>query len=175
VVSAGTEFSVTMDSYLDYALGLPSTRAIGLFMESSRDPAGLRSALHRAAEQEVPVVCLRSAVARGRVGSLSLTPARWPARTPPTTGIRRLRGAARRRPGRDVGHPGAADRGPAPRKGGLAAVTDSGGEPALLADLAADLGVPFAEIGENTLGRLRRPCPARWCPTTRPTPGTCWS
>jgi acyl-CoA synthetase (NDP forming) len=59
VVSAGTEFSVSMDGYLDYALGLPSTRAIGLFMETSRNPAGLRRALHRAAEQDVPVVCLK--------------------------------------------------------------------------------------------------------------------
>ena len=54
-VSAGTEFSVTMDGYLDYALGLPSTRAIALFMETSRNPAGLRRALDRAAEPDVPV------------------------------------------------------------------------------------------------------------------------
>jgi len=33
---------------------------------------------------------------------------------------------------------------------------DSGGERALLADVAADLGVPFAQVGEDTLGRLRR-------------------
>jgi len=43
-----------------------------------------------------------------------------------------------------------------PGTGGLAAVTDSGGERALLADVAADLGVPFAQVGEDTLGRLRR-------------------
>ena len=54
---AGTEFSTTMDGYLDYALTLPSTRAVALFMETSRNPAGLRQALRRAAERDVPVAC----------------------------------------------------------------------------------------------------------------------
>jgi acyl-CoA synthetase (NDP forming) len=48
-----------MDGYLDYALTLPSTRAVALFMETSRDPAGLRQALQRAAERDIPVVCLK--------------------------------------------------------------------------------------------------------------------
>jgi hypothetical protein len=57
VTLAGTEFSTTMDGYLDYALTLPSTRAVALFMEMSRNPAGLRQALRRAAERDVPVAC----------------------------------------------------------------------------------------------------------------------
>jgi Succinyl-CoA ligase like flavodoxin domain len=63
IVSAGTEFSLPMDRYINYALTLTSTRAIGLFMETSRDPAGLRAALTRAAELDIPVVCLK--VGRG--------------------------------------------------------------------------------------------------------------
>ena len=157
VVSAGTELSVSMDGYLDYALGLPSTRAIGLFMETSRNPAGLRRALHRAAEQCVPVVCLkvgRGARARQFVathtGALAGEDAAYDALFA-AYGVLRVADldemmdtlellTAARRPGR----------------GGLAAVTDSGGERALLADVAADLGVPFAQVGEDTLGRLRR-------------------
>jgi len=156
VVSAGTEFSVTMDGYLDYALGLPSTRAIGLFMETSRDPAGLRRALHRAAERDVPVVCLkvgRGARARQFVathtGALAGEDAAYDA-VFAAYGVLRVADldemmdtlellTAGRRPG----------------QGGLAAVTDSGGERALLADMAADLGVPFAQVGDGTLGRLR--------------------
>jgi acyl-CoA synthetase (NDP forming) len=157
VVSAGTEFSVSMDSYLDYALGLPSTRAIGLFMETSRNPAGLRRALHRAADQDVPVVCLK--VGRGprarqfvatHTGALAGEDAAYDA-VFAAYGVLRVADldemmdtlellATARRPG----------------TGGLAAVTDSGGERALLADVAADLGVPFAQVGEDTLGRLRR-------------------
>jgi len=157
VVSAGTEISVTMDGYLDYALGLPSTRAIALFMETSRNPAGLRRALHRAAEQDVPVVCLK--VGRGarsrqfvatHTGALAGEDAAYDA-VFAAYGVLRVADldemmdtlellTAVRRPG----------------AGGLAAVTDSGGERALLADVADDLGVPFAQVGEDTLGRLRR-------------------
>jgi acyl-CoA synthetase (NDP forming) len=157
VVSAGTEFSVSMDGYLDYALGLPSTRAIGLFMETSRNPAGLRRALHRAAEQDVPVVCLkvgrdprsRQFVAT-HTGALAGEDAAYDA-VFAAYGVLRVADldemmdtlellATARRPG----------------TGGLAAVTDSGGERALLADVAADLDVPFAQVDEDTLGRLRR-------------------
>jgi acyl-CoA synthetase (NDP forming) len=156
VVSAGTEFSVSMDGYLDYAVGLPSTRAVGLFMETSRNPAGLRRALHRAAELDVPVVCLK--VGRGtrarqfvatHTGALAGEDAAYDA-VFAAYGVLRVADldemmdtlellTAARRPG----------------LGGLAAVTDSGGERALLADVAADLGIPFAEVGENTLRRLR--------------------
>ena len=156
VVSAGTELSVSMDGYLDYALGLPSTRAIGLFMETSRNPAGLRRTLHRAAEQDVPVVCLkvgRGARARQFVathtGALAGEDAAYDALFA-AYGVLRVADldemmdtlellTSARRPG----------------PGGLAAVTDSGGERALLADAAADLGVPFAQVGEDTLRRLR--------------------
>jgi acyl-CoA synthetase (NDP forming) len=157
VVSAGTEFSVSMDGYLDYALGLPTTRAIGLFMETSRNPAGLRRALHRAAEQDVPVVCLKvGRDARSRqfvathTGALAGEDTAYDA-VFAAYGVLRVADldemmdtlellVAARRPG----------------TGGLAAVTDSGGERALLADVAGDLGVPFAQIGEDTLARLRR-------------------
>ena len=156
VVSAGTELRVSMDGYLDYALGLPSTRAIGLFMETSRNPAGLRRTLHRAAEQDVPVVCLkvgRGARARQFVathtGALAGEDAAYDALFA-AYGVLRVADldemmdtlellTSARRPG----------------PGGLAAVTDSGGERALLADAAADLGVPFAQVGEDTLRRLR--------------------
>jgi acyl-CoA synthetase (NDP forming) len=157
VVSAGTELSVSIDGYLDYALDLPSTRAIGLFMETSRNPAGLRRALHRAAEQDVPVVCLkvgRGARARQFVathtGALAGEDAAYDALFA-AYGVLRVADldemtdtlellTAARRPG----------------PGGLAAVTDSGGERALLADVAADLRIPFAEVGEDTVRRL--PC-----------------
>lgn len=157
VVSAGTEFSVGMDGYLDYALGLPSTRAVGLFMETSRNPAGLRRALHRAAAQDVPVVCLKvGRDARSRqfvathTGALAGEDAAYDA-VFAAHGVLRVADldemidtlellAMSRRPG----------------SGGLAAVTDSGGERALLTDVAADLGVPFAKVGADTLGRLRQ-------------------
>jgi acetate---CoA ligase (ADP-forming) len=157
VVSAGSEFSVTMDAYLEFALSLPSTRAIALFMETSRRPGGLRRALRRAAEQDVPVVCLkvgrdmrsREFVAT-HTGALAGEDAAYDA-VFDAYGVLRVADldemmdtlelvTAARRPG----------------QGGLAAVTDSGGERALLTDVAAAVGVPFAQVSEGTLAGLRQ-------------------
>ena len=59
VVSTGQELAVTMDEYLDYALEMPGTRAVGLFMETARNPAGLLRALEKARERRIPVVALK--------------------------------------------------------------------------------------------------------------------
>src|SRR4029450_5447682 len=55
-VSAGQEFVTTVADYLRYALGLESTKTIGLFIETVRDPEGFQSALALAKERNVPVV-----------------------------------------------------------------------------------------------------------------------
>ena len=59
VVSTGQELAVSMDEYLDYALEMPGTRAVGLFMETARNPAGLVRAFERARERGIPVVALK--------------------------------------------------------------------------------------------------------------------
>ena len=58
-VSAGQEFVTTVADYLGYALGLESTKAVGLFIETVRDPDGFRSALGLANERDIPVVALK--------------------------------------------------------------------------------------------------------------------
>ena len=155
IISAGTEFSVSMDRYIDYALTLDSTRAIGLFMETSRDPAGLRAALTRAAELDIPVVCLK--VGRGsrscefvatHTGALAGEDAAYDALFDACGVIR----VAELDEMMDTLELLTAGRRPGP--GGFAAVTDSGGERALLTDLAEDVGVPFARLGPATVARL---------------------
>ena len=39
VVSTGQELTVSMDQYLDFVIDQPSTRVVGLFMETARHPA----------------------------------------------------------------------------------------------------------------------------------------
>ena len=59
VVSTGQEVAVSMDEYLDYALEMPSTRAVGLFMETARNPDGLVRAFDKARRRGIPIVALK--------------------------------------------------------------------------------------------------------------------
>ena len=58
-VSAGNELATTMDEYLDFALELPETRVVGLFVETARNPEGFAAALRKAAQRRIPVVALK--------------------------------------------------------------------------------------------------------------------
>jgi acyl-CoA synthetase (NDP forming) len=154
-VSAGQEFVTTVADYLRYALGLESTTAVGLFLETVRDPDGFRSALELATERDVPVVALkvgREARTRELVaahsGALAGEDGAYEALFD-AYGVARVESldemadtlalfAAGRRAG-----PGA-----------LASVHDSGGERALLIDAAASVGVPLAEISDETAKRM---------------------
>ncbi|MGB7450352.1 MAG: acetate--CoA ligase family protein [Ornithinimicrobium sp.] len=150
-ISPGQELVTSADEYMDYALEQPSTRVIALFLETVRNPDAFIAVLRKAAQRDVPVVALkagRSAVAAhlalshsgaiagdaaayqalfDRYGVLSVTTLDELAATA------LLLSSARR---------------PAP--GGLATIHDSGGERELLIDLADDIGVPFAQISEQT-------------------------
>ncbi|MFZ2502266.1 MAG: CoA-binding protein, partial [Nocardioides sp.] len=57
-VSSGQELVTASGDYLHWALDQPETRVIGLFLEASRGPESLRSALARAAAADIPVVAL---------------------------------------------------------------------------------------------------------------------
>ncbi len=59
-VSTGNELGVTMDEYLDFVLDLPETKAVGLFVETARNPQGFRAALAKALERRIPVVALKT-------------------------------------------------------------------------------------------------------------------
>jgi acyl-CoA synthetase (NDP forming) len=161
-VSSGQELVTTTADFLDYALDQPETRVVGLLVETMREPARLRAALARAASEDVAVVALTvgsSAVGGALVGAhsgaLAGADGAWEALCR-AYGVHRVRDldelvdtlelfALARRP-----RPGV----PGSKPLGLATVHDSGGERALLADVAATLGVPFAELGVATLAEL---------------------
>lgn len=154
-VSAGQEFVTTVSDYLTYALSLESTRVVGLFVETIRDPGGFRRALELAAVGDVPIVALkvgRETFTRELVaahsGALAGEDGAYEALFE-AYGVSRVESldemtdtltlfAAGRRAG----------------WGGLASVHDSGGERALLVDSAASVGVPFARITSATTERL---------------------
>ncbi len=154
-VSPGQELVTTVADYMDYALDLESTRVIGLFIETVRNPAGFVAALEKAARRGIPVVVLKvgrtaeaARMALGHSGALTGDDAAHDA-------LFRRHGALR------VDTPdelGAAllmfAQGRRCAAGGLAAVFDSGGECEMITDLAHEMGIPFAQISDATRCKL---------------------
>jgi acyl-CoA synthetase (NDP forming) len=160
-VSSGQELVTAAPSYLDYALGLPETKVLALVLEAIREPARLRQVLARAAERDIPVILLtagRSAGGRMMVaahsGALAADDGGWEALAR-AYGIHRVSDLAELADslelfaiGRRAGRAGQG------RPAGIATVHDSGLERAHAADLAEEIGVPFAPIAETTRSRL---------------------
>jgi len=162
VVSSGQELVTTTPDYLDYALGLPETRVLGLVLEAIRDPAALHQVLARAAERSLPVVLLTAGnSASGRMmvaahsGALAADDGGWEALAR-RYGIHRVSNLAEFSDSLEVFSIGRRVR-PAAQAGpgaGIATVHDSGLERAHAVDVADEVGVPFAAISEATRARL---------------------
>ncbi len=147
VVSTGQELAVSMDEYLEFALEMPGTRAVGLFMETARNPGGLVKALAKARERGIPVVALK-------VGRTELSAKLTVSHSGAIAGEDGVYDAIFDRYGvhrvRDMDelatslilfaqpHPLGA--------GGLVSIHDSGGERQLLIDLAHDHDVPLTQL-----------------------------
>lgn len=157
IVSSGQEIVTTMSDYMEYALGLPSTRVVALLLEAARDPVGFRTQLARAAELQIPVVALKV----GRTeGSKAMVTAHSGALAGEHGAYEALFDA------HDVLVVETLDEMAdtlellsAPRRvtqgRGIASIHDSGGERAMFVDVAHDLGVPLAEISEATRTRIQ--------------------
>ena len=155
VISTGQELAVAMDEYLDFALEQPETRAVGLFMETARNPAGLIAAFEKARDRRIPIVALKvgrtefaarltvshSGAIAGQDGVYDAVFARY--------GVHRVRDMdelattlimfAQPHP---VG------------SGGLVSIHDSGGERQLLIDLAHDHEVPLTQLSPASTAKL---------------------
>ena len=180
-VSSGQELVTTAAAYARYALSLPETRVLALVLEAIRDAADLRAVLAEALAADVPAVLLSvGASAAGKAlvsahsGALAAADGAWEALAG-AYGLHRVRDLAeladtlelfsasrgwagrdrsgRDRAGRDRAGRDRAARCP-PGTAGIATVHDSGLERAHVADLAAELGVPFASLGPATRDRL---------------------
>lgn len=157
VVSSGQEIVTTMDAYIEYGLGLRSTRVLALLLETVRSPAGFVAALEHAAAAGVPVVALKvgrtessKAMVTAHSGALAGEHGAFEA-VFDAFGVHEVRSLDELA---DTMELFASPRRVTRIGGGIASVHDSGGERALLADLAADEGVPFATVGEATIARV---------------------
>ena len=156
-VSSGLELVTTAAAYARYALGLAETRVLALVLEAIRDAAALRAALEAALAADVPVVLLSvglsqdgQALVSAHSGALAAADGAWEALAG-AYGVHRVGDLAELA---DTLELFAAGRRRAPSNKGIATVHDSGLERAHVADLAAELGVPFAPIAPATTDRL---------------------
>jgi acyl-CoA synthetase (NDP forming) len=161
-VSSGQELVTTAAAYAEYALGLPQTRVLALVLEAIREPARLRRVLGQARAAGIPVVLLTAGgSARGREmvaahsGALAGGDGGWAALAA-AYGVHRVADLAEMADTLELFAIGrrAAPAPPGVTGTGIATVHDSGMERAHLTDLAGDLDVPFAAVGQDTLRRL---------------------
>jgi acyl-CoA synthetase (NDP forming) len=155
-VSSGQELVTDTADFVEYALDDPGTELIALLLEAPRSVPRLTAALHRAADNNIPVVILTvGGSPRGRAmvaahsGALAGDTEGWAAFCAATGAIHvgdmaeftdtiELFASGRRA-----------------RFGtGIATVHDSGAERALCADVAHSVGVPFADLTEDTTAAI---------------------
>ena len=154
-VSAGCELSVSMEDYLDYALDLPETRVVGLFLETARNPKKFFAALRKAAKRGIPIVVLKvgrtvfsAELALSHSGALTGSDRCYDA-VFENFGVQRVDDLDQlatalimfAQPNQIA-------------SGDLVCLHDSGGERQLLVDLADSLNVPLAQLGTATVKAL---------------------
>lgn len=156
-ISSGQELVTTTADYLEHILDHTGTRIVALVLETIRDGARSVGGLRRAAELDVPVVVLPvggtplgASMVTAHSGALAGDRASWEALAE-GTGVLLVR---------DLGELtdtlellSLAHRAPASGRG-IATVHDSGAERALVADVAQELGVPFAPLSAQTTEKL---------------------
>ncbi len=156
-VSSGQELVTTAAAYAGYALRLAETKVLALVLEAIRDAAALREVLHAALRRDIPVVLLSvgasengKALVSAHSGALAAADGAWEALAA-AYGVHRVHDLAEMA---DTLELFAAGRRTDRHAAGIATVHDSGLERAHVADLAAELGVPFAPLGQETADRL---------------------
>jgi acyl-CoA synthetase (NDP forming) len=157
LVSSGQELVTDVADYLEHALGLPSTRVIALLIETVRRPDAFRVALAHAADRDVPVITLKvgrtersKSMVTAHSGALAGEDGAFEALFD-AYGVLRVATLDEMADVMELFS--------CPRRvttgSGIASIHDSGGERALLADVAADLDVPFARISDATTARIQ--------------------
>lgn len=159
-VSSGQELVTDTADYVDYALQDPETKLIALLLETPRAVPRLAAALLRAAEVDVPVVMLTvGGSPRGRAmvaahsGALAGDTEGWSAFCA-ATGAVHVGDLAEFTDTLEIFAAGRRARSGCAPGSGISTVHDSGAERALCADIAHDLGIPFAELSPHTLATL---------------------
>ena len=173
VASCGGEMCRDAADFLGFFAADEKTRAVGVFLEAVRRPAALAEALAACAEAAKPVVCLK--VGRSPAAARAAL-----AHTGALVGSDRAFAALLRHHGAiavDDFHDfletlEVLGRRRRPRGRRLAAVSESGGECALLADHAEAAGIPFEPLPDSLARQLQAEFPNFLSPEN---PLDCWA
>jgi len=160
IVSSGTEAVTDAADYLSFFADDDRTTAVGLFLETVRRPAEFVAALERCALAGKVVVCLKvgrsEAAARA---ALSHTGAIVGSGRAFSAVLSRYEAIEVEDFHELVETLEVLGRGGRPQGMRIAAISESGGECALLADQAEAAGIPFAPLPADLAGRLRSEFP----------------
>lgn len=155
-VSTGQELITTASDYLSYALDLPTTKVVAIFLEAVRDPEGFKQALEKAGKKEIPVIVLKAGrteasakLAVSHSGAIAGDDAAYQALFE-RYGVIQVKcidelAATCQLLSLEKSIP----------SGQLAAIMDSGGEREVMMDLAEEMGIQFAEIEPETIQILK--------------------
>jgi len=160
IVSMGSEIATSVDAFLDYAVQMPTTRVVAMFVESVRNPAGFVRALEAARANDIPVVVCKigkteksAAFAQTHTGAIAGSSAafeavleRYGALSVDT--VDELMATAM-----------LFSHGQRAGPGGLGAILDSGGLRQLLVDVADKLDVPLAKLSAETIAEIEKELP----------------
>ena len=156
-VSSGNETTTTVADYMDWSLAQPDTTVIGLFLEAVRDPQAFIAALEKARDKQIPVVILK-------IGKSPLSAKMALTHTGAVAGSHAAFEALYCRYGvisvDDFDEMAATlmllQNKPEATSGKIATIQESGGFRELIADLAHELKIEFAEIEDNTKDQIQR-------------------
>lgn len=156
MVATGTGHVTSLSDYMVYALEQPTTKVLGVYMESLRKPKRFLEALELASKKRIPVVLMKvgksalgAKFAQSHTGGLAGDDDAYQAIFD-HYGVIRVHSL-----GEMANTLLLFSRYPNIPQGGLVAIADSGGERNLLADTADALGLPFPELSPETMEKLQ--------------------
>lgn len=155
-VSTGSETITSAADYLHWMINQPETRVVGMFLETVRDPEGFITAMEAAAARDIPVVILK--IGRSALGArmaISHTGALVGNDAVFSSLVRRLGGHMATSVDEMAAMLALFAQGRRATAPGIASIHDSGGERELMADMAEDHGLAYAELSPETRGAIQ--------------------
>lgn len=156
MVATGTGQVTSLCDYMLYALEQPTTKVLGVYMESVRKPETFMLALETAAKKKIPVVLMK--VGKSQLGA-QFAKSHTGGLAGDDDSIQAIfdhYGVIRANSLDEMANTLAIFSyfPETPKKGGLAAIADSGGERNLLADVAEMVNLDFAKLSDKTMNDL---------------------